>query len=166
MIKLNRKGYLTIEIILASVVAFAIAFFLIELTVKLVNTTNDYHVNTLLMTDKALITKNLKEVIEEDIKKYGLADVMDNFAAGKYFIGFGGEVARHFYITDENEVTYTDSSYNIIYSKKLNENLENVSFDIGWSDGSKKYIYIKIMADNMFTDDKFEVNIVINNNSD
>lgn len=165
MLKLNNKGYLTIEIILASVVAFAIAFFLIELTIKLVNKTDDYYVNTLLMTDKALITKDLKEAIESDIIKYGLADDMDDFAPGKYFIGFGGNVARHFYITDENEVVYSDNSDNIIYIKKLSENLENVSFNIGWSDQYKKYIYIKIEADEKFSNDKFRINVIINNST-
>lgn len=62
--KLNRKGYLTVEIILASVITFIIAFFLIEITMKLVNKTNDAYMDTLLSTDKALITKNLMELID------------------------------------------------------------------------------------------------------
>ena len=63
MLKLNRKGYLTIEIILASAIAFVIAFFLIDITMKLVDKTDNYYVDTVFMTDKALITKNIKELI-------------------------------------------------------------------------------------------------------
>ena len=46
--KLNRKGYLTVEIILASTIAFAIAFFLIEITVKLVSKTDDIYRDTII----------------------------------------------------------------------------------------------------------------------
>ena len=43
MKKLNRRGYMTVEIIIASVIAFSIAFFLIEITMKLVDVTdNEY----------------------------------------------------------------------------------------------------------------------------
>ena len=41
MKKLNRRGYMTVEIIIASVIAFSIAFFLIEITMKLVDVTDN-----------------------------------------------------------------------------------------------------------------------------
>ena len=53
--KLNRKGYLTVEIILASAVAFAIAFFLMEITVKLVSKTDDVYHETVITYDLSLI---------------------------------------------------------------------------------------------------------------
>ena len=68
MIKLNKKGYLAVEVILASVVAVSIAVFLIDLTVKMVNKTNDNYTNTLFLTDKALITNNLRKEIKQDMK--------------------------------------------------------------------------------------------------
>ena len=55
--KLNRKGYLTVEIILASTIAFAIAFFLIEITVKLVSKTDDVYHETVIAYDDAIIIK-------------------------------------------------------------------------------------------------------------
>lgn len=63
--KLNRKGYLTVEVILASVIAVTIAFFLMEITIKLVNVTDDAYVNTELLTDKTLIIKNIKGQLEK-----------------------------------------------------------------------------------------------------
>ena len=68
---LNRRGYLAVEVILASVVAVTIAIFLMEITVKLVNITDDTYVDTELLTDKALIIKNIKGLLEEDIKNNG-----------------------------------------------------------------------------------------------
>ena len=56
--KLNRKGYLTVEIILASTIAFAIAFFLIEITVKLVSKTDDVYHETVIAYDDAIIINN------------------------------------------------------------------------------------------------------------
>ncbi|MDY5996153.1 MAG: hypothetical protein SPJ07_02180, partial [Bacilli bacterium] len=71
MVKLNKKGYLAVEVILASVVAVSIAVFLIDLTVKMVNKTNDNYTNTLFLTDKALITNNLRKEIKKDIENIG-----------------------------------------------------------------------------------------------
>ena len=55
MKRLNRKGYLTIEIILGATIAFAIAFFLMEITTKMVSDTEDTYRDTEVTTDSALI---------------------------------------------------------------------------------------------------------------
>ena len=60
MKKLNRRGYLTIEIVLAATLAFTIAFFLIDLTIKFANKTDDIQLDTLYITDNALIIENIK----------------------------------------------------------------------------------------------------------
>ena len=51
--KLNRRGYLTVEIIIASAMAVTIAIFLMEITINLVNVSDDAYVSTELLTDKA-----------------------------------------------------------------------------------------------------------------
>ena len=63
--KLNRKGYLTVEIILA----FAIAFFLIEITVKLVSKTDDIYRDTIITTDSSIVTRNIKKEIKKVINE-------------------------------------------------------------------------------------------------
>ena len=75
MVKLNKQGYLAVEVILASVVAVSIAVFLIDLTVKMVNKTNDNYTNTLFLTDKALITNNLRKEIKQDIIQNGKSNI-------------------------------------------------------------------------------------------
>ena len=72
MKKINRKGYLTVEIILASSIAFVIAVFLIDLTIKLSNKTDDAYLDTILTTDKAIITNK----IMMDIKTKKLVNVV------------------------------------------------------------------------------------------
>lgn len=65
--KLNNRGYVLVEIILASVIAFAIAYYMFDLTIKLKNKNDDLFVETLAMTDQAIIENKLMQyVLEED----------------------------------------------------------------------------------------------------
>ena len=66
MKRLNRKGYLTIEIILGATIAFAIAFFLMEITTKMVSDTEDTYRDTEVTTDSALIISGIKDNIENN----------------------------------------------------------------------------------------------------
>ena len=77
--KLNRKGYLTVEIILASTIAFAIAFFLIEITVKLVSKTDDVYHETVIAYDDAIIINNIKEKIKDYIIETDGLDLVAKF---------------------------------------------------------------------------------------
>lgn len=65
--KLNNKGYMLVEIILASAIAFGVAYFLLELTIKLKNKNDDMFVKTLTSTDQAIITN----IIMEDLYSGG-----------------------------------------------------------------------------------------------
>ena len=62
--KLNRKGYLTIEIILGATIAFAIAFFLMEITIKMVNVTEDNYKDIVVITDNALVISSIKKLLD------------------------------------------------------------------------------------------------------
>jgi len=64
--KLNNRGYVLVEIILASVIAFGIAYYMLDLTIKLKNKNDDLIVETLVMTDKAIIQNKLVEYISID----------------------------------------------------------------------------------------------------
>ena len=55
MRKLNNRGYMLVEIILASVLAFGMAYFMISMTVNLKNKNDDMLVETLTATDQAII---------------------------------------------------------------------------------------------------------------
>lgn len=63
--KLNNKGYMLVEIILASVIAFALAYFMIELTLKLKNKNDDLLVETLTTTDRAIISNSVMSYMKE-----------------------------------------------------------------------------------------------------
>jgi len=57
--KLNNRGYVLVEIILASVIAFGIAYYMLDLTIKLKNKNDDLLAETLVMTDQAIIQNKL-----------------------------------------------------------------------------------------------------------
>ena len=59
MKKLNNKGYLTVEVVLASVIAFGLAYFLLNLTIKVKDKNDDMLVKTILINDKAIIENNI-----------------------------------------------------------------------------------------------------------
>ena len=61
---------MTVEIIIASVIAFSIAFFLMEITMKLVDVTDNEYVSTNFMTDKALVMNNIRKNLKKDITEY------------------------------------------------------------------------------------------------
>ena len=55
MKKLNNKGYMLVEIILAFVLAIGITYFVTELIIKLKNKNDDLLVKTLVSTDQTII---------------------------------------------------------------------------------------------------------------
>lgn len=178
----NKKGYLTIEIILASVIAFAIAFFLIEITMKLVNTTDDYYLDTVLVTDKSLIIKNIKEKIQDDINLHGLISYVSCTEDNKCHIAYsgrgwlissdygnyyaiGGSIERILEITSDNKIKYysvnEDDSENIVYSKELNENLSNIKLKFMIKD-NLLYRFV-IETENIFSNSDYSMTIPILN---
>lgn len=161
MKKLNRKGYMTVEIIIASVIAFSIAFFLMEITIKLVDISDNEYVNTNFMTDKALIMKNVKE----NISKY-FEEVKNNEDSLMSFqckdngcdIESNDGLMVHLYIEDNKFIFKKEDS--IIYSKELSDGLSNVSLN-GVIEGN--YVYFQIKGDNIFSNEIYDINIVVYN---
>lgn len=70
MLKLNNKGYMLVEIILASVIAFGVAYYIINLTIKLKNKNDDLLVETQVKTDQAIITNKLMEYAIDEGKAF------------------------------------------------------------------------------------------------
>lgn len=168
MKKLNRKGYMTVEIIIASVIAFSIAFFLMEITFKLVDINDNEYISTNFMTDKALIMKNIKENIQNDIDEYEKVYKIEcnNNICSIIFDRSGGPTeARRLIIDNQNDtimIKYTENSDNgkLLYLKKLSSGLSNISLS-GNIVGN--YVYFQIKGDNIFSNEIYDINIVVYN---
>jgi len=75
-VKLNNRGYVLVEIILASVIAFAIAYYMFDLTIKLKNKNDDLLVETLAMTDQAIIENKLMQHILEEKEDFDCNNIL------------------------------------------------------------------------------------------
>lgn len=125
--RLNKKGYLAVEIILSSVIAMTIAFFLISLTMKLTDKNNDTYMDNILFTDKMLITKNIKELIEKDIgSSCGIDNVScDSNRCTILYKTSVGEFEKELKVSS-NKISYgpiLSDSNNYEYYKEFNKSL-------------------------------------------
>ena len=101
--KLNNKGYLMVEIIVASVIAMGLAYFILELVIDLKNKNEDYYVNTLLETDKALMTRE----VMNDISNYKIKSIISNNRDYVEFVFIinGEEKHKRITITEEDNIS-------------------------------------------------------------
>lgn len=163
MVKLNKKGYLAVEVILASVVAVSIAVFLIDLTVKMVNKTNDNYTNTLFLTDKALITNHLRKEIKQDIQSNeGLksADIKN----GSCYLEYNDNSGKWIHILKDEE-NRDAIAYSPGYSKTINKDIKYNDINIKCT-LKNNYLIIKINFEDIFTtNNNRDIEIVLYNST-
>ena len=172
--KLNRKGYLTVEIILASTIAFAIAFFLIEITVKLVSKTDDVYHETVIAYDDAIIINNIKEKIKDYIiETDGLALVeCKNNECNIWGERVGGATEERYlyYDSESKEIRFSEGAEEgkdrvTLYSKKVDDSISEVEISSNINGNVKpsdRIVFFNIKLKNIFTDNVYEMVIPIN----
>lgn len=172
--KLNRKGYLTVEIILASAVAFAIAFFLMEITVKLVSKTDDVYHETIITYDDAIMINNIKDkIIDYIIETDGLALVeCKNNECNIWGERVGGatEVRYLYYDSESKEIRFSEGAEEgkdrvILYAKKVDDSISEVEISSNINRNVKpsdRIVFFNIKLKNIFTDNAYEMVIPIN----
>ena len=153
--KLNRRGYIAVEIILASIVSITIAVFLIDITIRLVNRTDNNYIDTIFVSDKALLTKNIKEEIENDISNKGVIDSIICSNSNCNII-FNDRSSKELSI-EGNKVTYGS------YTKEVDKRLGGVVKVNSSISNDKKYIIINITFTNIFDDSDYSVIVPISN---
>ena len=172
--KLNRKGYLTVEIILASTIAFAIAFFLIEITVKLVSKTDDVYHETVIAYDDAIIINNIKEKIKDYIiETDGLALVeCKNNECNIWGERVGGATEERYlyYDSESKEIRFSEGAEEgkdrvTLYAKKVDDSISEVEISSNINRNVKpsdRIVFFNIKLKNMVTDYAYEMVIPIN----
>lgn len=172
--KLNRKGYLTVEIILASTIAFAIAFFLIEITVKLVSKTDDVYHETVIAYDDAIIINNIKEKIKDYIiETDGLALVeCKNNECNIWGERVGGATEERYlyYDSESKEIRFSEGAEEgkdrvTLYAKKVDDSISEVEISSNINRNVKpsdRIVFFNIKLKNIFTDNVYEMVIPIN----
>ena len=134
--KLNRKGYMLVEIIIATVLAFSIAYYLLNLTYKFKNANEDIYQAYLYTNDKLLITKNIMSDLENGIVQNIKPSAPENPSEILFDLCFSditcekrkllltktneNTVLEYGKVNDNDEFEYKDVSY---YKKKFEPTL-------------------------------------------
>lgn len=172
--KLNRKGYLTVEIILASTIAFAIAFFLIEITVKLVSKTDDVYHETVIAYDDAIIINNIKEKIKDYIIETDGLNFVEckNNECNIWGERVGGATEERYLYYDSvsKEIRFSEGAEEgkdrvTLYSKKVDDSISEVEISSNINRNVKpsdRIVFFNIKLKNIFTDNAYEMVIPIN----
>lgn len=155
---------MTVEIIIASVIAFSIAFFLMEITMKLVDVTDNEYADTNFMTDKALIMTNVKKYVKEYLDELkSNDDQIMSFTCQqnecKFESNEGSVIHLGKDIDNDNTLIFKKEK-DILYSKTLDNGIKINSLTGG---NKGNYIYFQIKCTNIFGDEDYNINIVIYN---
>lgn len=117
MKRLNNKGYMLVEIILAFSLAMVVMFFMTELTIRLKNKNDDLVVKTLASTDQAIIYNTIMRDVYNDIGKKN-NEIVKGYCS-KYYI-YGN---RFKYVYDDG------TEFNNIVNKYSTINYKSCNYD-------------------------------------
>ena len=141
--KLNNKGYLIVEVILAGVLTFTMAYFLINLTLKIRNRYDDGNAETVMLNDKTVITNEI------------MSDVIDNKIISVDDITNGIKIS--FEDGSSKDLTIVGNTINYgSYTKKLSDNA--IVGDINIKRNGN-YFLLEIPITTKYSDKDFGINI-------
>lgn len=179
MKRLNNKGYMLVEIIVASVIAFSVAYYLLNLIYKFKDKSEDIYYSTTMLSDKINITKNIMNDLEKISDKSSDGLVKKDTDNNTYTITIKGTDDKKFDIsrtikvskdaTQQWQIEYgsfqtgafvtNDKSY---YKKVLDKSFEvsNVSCESIQNDAYAYKIIIKINS--LYTNDSNDIILFVN----
>ena len=167
MKRLNNKGYMIVEIIVSATIAMTIAYFMMDLIVKLKEKYDYVQYDTILMTDKTVITN---EILGDLYNREICSAVKDGNSIKFIMKDNSFMILSYEKETVEDSVTgdskkkhwirYYENG-NIFYQKKLNENLQVKApeeKDISVENNIASFI---ISAETLTSKKNYGINIII-----
>ena len=152
MRKLNNKGYLLVEIIVAATLALGIGYFLVRLTIKFSKQEEDIYYSLYNTNEKSILTR----AIMEDIESIGATEVKKN----------GNNIELTYRNGDTKIITVTDNSIgysDYIWELESNLSIENVTIN---GDSTKasctiddSYCFIEIPIKDRFSNCAYGIKI-------
>ena len=167
MKKLNNKGYMLVEIVLAAVISFSVAYYLLNLTYKFKDKNEDVLYTKKMLSDKINITKNIMNDLNNrtvtsvtcidksvDLSTYN----SDSMAQENIKLSINSNTIEYG-ITKEGSFKTDDNSY---YVKKIEDYLEVGQITCITNNSIAT---IKIPLSNIYSDSVEEVKLYIKINS-
>lgn len=163
-----------VEIIVASVIAFSVAYYLLNLTYKFKDKSEDIYYSTTMLSDKINITKNIMNDLEKIPDKNSL-EFDEDTNNNTYTITIKGkddksiEISRTIKVskdatTQQWQIEYgsfTEEVYTSYYKKVLDKSFEVSNVTCGEDDGKNAYkIIIKINS--LYINDSNDIILFVN----
>jgi len=152
--KLNNKGYLLVEIIVAAVLAMGVAYFLINLTIRFSKTEEDIYKSITLTNDKNILTN----MIMEDIEKYGISGIAKPTNNEVVFTFSVEDVESKTLRIDIGENNVTKITYGDDYSKQIDSSL--IVGDVSVEENSL-YVKLVIPMTSIYSDEDYGIKIFV-----
>ncbi len=143
-----------------------VAYFLLNLVVKMSSKNQDLYVETALLTDKAIMTN----LVMEDVNKYTLVGVSQsgNSVNFDFKDKDNNDIKKKLVVdTDDKSVTYSNEDGSNAIVKKLNSNIIKIDPQISADEGvinsgiNDSLLRIKTVMNTMYSDTNFGLDITI-----
>ncbi len=109
---MNRKGYLMVEVVVATVIAVSISFFLINIVMNIMSKTDDITEELKYMT----VNTSISKVLEEDLSHFQISELSFNSSSKEVYFTYNfcpeneeklcKNIRKKILITKENNKTY------------------------------------------------------------
>ena len=109
---MNRKGYLMVEVVVATVIAVSISFFLINIVMNIMSKTDDITEELKYMT----VNTSISKVLEEDLSHFQISELSFNSSSKEVYFTYNfcpedeeklcENIKKKILITKENNKTY------------------------------------------------------------
>ena len=132
MLKINNKGYMLVEIILASAIAFGIGYFILQMVINLKNKNDDLFVETQTVTDQTIITNKIMKYIEKEGEDFDCSELTVDIDNNKilYRNDIIDIVNEYATIEDiDNYCTKTDDGLNVTIPMSVKQ-MSDKDFDV------------------------------------
>lgn len=165
--RLNNKGYMLVEIIISSVLAISIAYYLLDLTYQFKDKDNDIYQSIIYLNDKNMITKN----IMNDLKRGNIGSLI----SGTNYVDFYLIMLDNNKIIKEKrklEIVHKDDGVTILYGlhidgKYVKSDVSYYEKDISKSlivgdikvDINENNVGIKIPMQSLYEDEKYDIKL-------
>ena len=173
--KLNNKGYMLVEIIIASVLAFSVTYYLLNLTYEFKDKNEDVYFSTAILSDKINITKN----IMNDLEGKSVSILSYNNSSNPLYVELvvgdaeGSSIKRISIDKNTNTITYgmynqyrekyivTDD--NTYYQKEIDSFLEfgEIKLEGNLTRANSDYVYIIIPISNIYSDETYDIRLLV-----